>query len=117
MPRFLGKTSEEMYLLCLTDKLAVDRCVHLSSGTSNSVVINYKKIITNAAASKCNLVVLAHNHPGELITPSNEDIQGTVKVAKALRDIGITLGDHLIISGTDYLSMKDGGFFGGFGSV
>jgi len=109
LPKFIGLTEERLYMLCLTDKLTVERCIHISTGTSNSVVIDYKKIITTAASSKCNIAVLVHNHPGEYLEPSHADIQGTVKVARALREIGVNLADHVIVSGSAFVSMKDAG--------
>ncbi|MBQ1234995.1 MAG: hypothetical protein IIX77_05165 [Oscillospiraceae bacterium] len=37
--------------------------------------------------------------------------QCTVRVGKMLSELGVVLADHVIVSGTNYISMKDAGIF------
>ena len=52
-------------------------------------------------------VVLAHNHPSGIATPSQEDIFITHYIRDALQPLGITLYDHVIMTDDDMVSLKD----------
>ena len=52
-------------------------------------------------------MVLAHNHPSGLATPSEEDIFTTRYIQDSLRPLGITLYDHVILADGEMVSLKD----------
>ena len=56
-------------------------------------------------------MILAHNHPGEDVSPSREDESITARIIKAAHIIGIKVHEHLIISmwGERYFSFADAG--------
>jgi len=54
-------------------------------------------------------VVIAHNHPSGKLQPSSSDIQLTKKIASTLKNAGIRLNDHLIITSDSYYSFRDAG--------
>ena len=56
-------------------------------------------------------VVLAHNHPSGLASPSDEDISTTRYVHDVLRKLDITLYDHVILADDDMVSLRDSGYF------
>jgi DNA repair protein RadC len=51
-----------------------------------------------------------HNHPSGQLRPSKEDLSITEQLVNAGETIGIPVQDHLIISGNDYLSLKEAGY-------
>lgn len=51
-------------------------------------------------------LILAHNHPDEKAEPSAEDIRATFNLKETLLKHGITLEDHMIVSGIDIFSMR-----------
>ena len=55
---------------------------------------------------KARSAVLAHNHPSGNILPSREDIQATAELARGMYLIGARLLDHIIVTDTEYLSMR-----------
>jgi DNA repair protein RadC len=52
-------------------------------------------------------VVLAHNHPSGILTPSLDDIKVTKRLKKAGEILGIKVLDHLIVSDESFLSMLE----------
>jgi len=53
------------------------------------------------------VVVLAHNHPSGLATPSQEDLFLTRYIQDSLKPLGITLYDHVILTDDDMVSLRD----------
>ncbi len=60
---------------------------------------------------KATSIIIAHNHPTNILTPSVEDIAVTKRIDEAARLLGLTLLDHIIFTETDaYLSLKEAGY-------
>lgn len=111
LPKFVGKTNEEVYLAALDDKRKVIRCVCLSTeGIVNAVRITIKRVVTEAVNANATGVLLAHNHPGGIALPSQSDKQVTRQVYKALQLIHVRLLDHIIVADGDFVSLADSGF-------
>ena len=64
------------------------------------------KIVAGAVKCGAKYVVLGHNHPNGLIEPSAADVDATNRIVQALGVVNIALGDHIIVSGGEYYSMK-----------
>ena len=99
------------YLLCFNDRYKLLRCELIAQGIHNAVSINQKKIVERAALSKCSRVVIAHNHPGGVALPSDEDVRSTLQIHNTLKALHIQLVDHIIVSGDDYISLADSNIF------
>lgn len=56
-------------------------------------------------------VILAHNHPGGLPEPSDNDNLLTDAVKKALMTVNISLQEHVIISDEGFYSYRKSGHF------
>jgi len=65
----------------------------------------YADVITDRAAS----IVVAHNHPSGSLEPSSQDIAITMQLKEAGALIGIQLLDHVIVTKTGHLSMRERG--------
>ena len=109
LPYFLGRNQETVFLLCLDAKCKVLCCKEVGEGDVNSASISIRKIVETALVTNASTVVLAHNHPSGVATPSEEDIQTTRQVAAALRAVGITLIDHMVVAEGDFISMAQSG--------
>ena len=75
-------------------------------GSSREIKIDLKEIIRLALMNACDKVILAHNHPSNVLTPSKSDIEMTNSIAIYLRTFNIQLMDHLILGSEEYLSMN-----------
>lgn len=75
--------------------------VHL--GTSNYTIIEPKQILRTAIFHNADGIIIVHNHPSGIITPSKEDNDLTKKLKEACNVTGIPLLDHVIISNINNL--------------
>ena len=68
-----------------------------------------REIALKAVISQCEYVIMAHTHPETAALASSADISSTNRLATALKTIGVTLEDHIIIGGESMLSMRESG--------
>ncbi len=105
LPHFIGRQKETVFLLCLNANCNVISCREVGEGEINSAVISPRRVVEIALAEKASTVVLAHNHPSGVALPSREDVMVTQRLAAALAAVEVTLFDHLIVAGDDYVSL------------
>lgn len=109
-PKFIGRNNEMIFLLCM-DSRGVVYGDFIAEGSINAAPMYTRNILEAAMRSHAVSVILAHNHPRGLALPSNADMLATRAVFDALAAAKIRLADHLIFAGSDYVSMRDSGFF------
>ena len=110
VPRFFGRATETVFLLCMDAKCKVLCCREVGQGSVNSAGISVRKIVETALGVNATTVILAHNHPSGLALPSSEDVQTTRRVAAALEAVEIHLADHIVVADGDYVSMVQSGY-------
>ncbi len=81
----------------------------ISEGTVARSAVYPSKVVEKAILSKARSVIVAHNHPGGVCKPSQNDIIATEAIQKALKTVDVMLLDHIIVTGSDYYSFKDNG--------
>lgn len=84
------------------------RIIHdevISIGTINSNVIHPREVFKPALEYAAAAVVLVHNHPSGIVTPSDEDVTITEQLIEAGKIIGITLLDHVVVTRDDFISI------------
>lgn len=111
IPRFKGKDNETVYLLCLDAKCKVLACKEVGEGSVNSANVPIRRVVEMALAANATSVVLAHNHPSGIAIPSDDDIQTTLRLARALDSVDIVLADHLVVAGEDFVSVVQSGYY------
>ena len=108
----LGYPEENVFALLLNNQLRKIGFINLNQGFINSVSINLASLYSNCFSKKVSAVILYHNHPSGLATPSREDIDLTYLLESKLADVNIYLLEHFVIS--DYactpilMRQKDG---------
>jgi DNA repair protein RadC len=105
LPYFIGRQKETVFLLCLNANCNVISCREVGEGEINSAVISPRRVVEIALTEKASTVVLAHNHPSGVALPSREDVLVTQRLAAALAAVEVTLFDHLIVAGDDFVSL------------
>jgi DNA repair protein RadC len=103
---FSGKQEEYLYLISLDRKNKILSKDLISKGTLTETLIHPREIFKKALAKNASSIILVHNHPSEESYPSLEDIKVTKRIAKTGTEIGIPLMDHLIVTKTEFTSMK-----------
>ena len=109
-PFFENRKNETVFLVCLDAKSKVLCCKNMGEGSVNSANISVRKIVETAINANATSVILAHNHPSGVAIPSDEDIQTTARLVRALNLVDIILADHIIVAEGDSVSMCQSGF-------
>ena len=113
LPRFLTCRDETMYLVCMDGKLKVLDCREVSRGSATSVSVNARRVTQIALGQNASAVLLAHNHTSGIAIPSDEDVAVTLRLRALLAQVGVTLTDHIVVAGDDFVSMADSGLLPG----
>ena len=108
---YFQEREEVVYLLCLDAKCKLLDCSLIHRGSVNSASISVRKIVERALRCNASSVVLSHNHVSGIALPSQEDLSTTQQLKTALDAVGITLTDHIIVAGDDFVSLRDTGCF------
>ena len=109
MPHLQDLPHEAFYVLYLNQANKLLREEKISDGGLTATVADVRMILKNCLLYNANLLIVAHNHPSGSKKPSDADIQLTRKIKESAAVMDIRLVDHLIIAGSDYLSMADEG--------
>lgn len=85
-----------------------NRVIHdevISIGTLNSNIVHPREVLRPALEYGAAAIILAHNHPSGISTPSQSDIEITRQLIHAGKIIGIRILDHVVISKNSYESV------------
>lgn len=104
---FRQRTKENFIVLILDTKKNLKHIVPISEGTENETAYYPRNVVKAAIKHKANLVAIAHNHTGNSVEPSDNDIFITNKISKLLSSMGIPLVDHIICCGKNFTSFSD----------
>ena len=102
-----GKRVEHLYVICLDSSFRVTFEGHIQKGAIESIPIYPRQIAEVCIRHNASYVILAHNHPGGRMKPSNTDISTTKKIINALTPIGIKVMDNFIIADGKYYSFYE----------
>jgi DNA repair protein RadC len=84
------------------------RVIHdevISIGTINTNLIHPREVFKPAIEYGAAGVILAHNHPSGIVTPSQADIDITKHIVAVSKIIGIPLIDHIVIGKNKFISI------------
>jgi len=79
----------------------------LFEGSLTSSAVYPREVITRVIELGSAAILVAHNHPSGLTTPSSSDRAVTKKLQTALAAIDVDLLDHIIIGGAEHYSFAD----------
>lgn len=79
----------------------------LFEGTINEAVIYPRVVVKAALRRNAQSIILAHNHPGGSIKPSQGDIKVTQRIKEALNLVDMALLDHFILTKNSYFSFAE----------
>ena len=110
MPMLQDKNFECFCVMYLNQASKVIAIEEISSGGLTGTVADIRIILKNALLYNANQLMIAHNHPSGNRTPSAQDKAITIKISDAAAMMDIKLLDHIIIAGSEYVSLSDEGF-------
>ena len=108
---FNGEQEERIYALCLDSRGKLLARRKIGDGDFLHAPLAIRALLGSALLTSASGVVLSHNHPGGCAIPSEADYAATEAARNALAGIQVELLDHIIVSGHDYVSLRDSGYF------
>jgi DNA repair protein RadC len=76
------------------------------TGTVDHTPVYPREVLRRAIELSATAIILVHNHPSGDPTPSRADIDMTKAVIEALRPLGISVHDHIIVGRNGNASLK-----------
>ncbi|MDP1394428.1 DNA repair protein RadC [Lysinibacillus capsici] len=108
---FLADCDREHFIVLCLDTKNQPTCIQtVHIGSLNASIVHPREVLKSAILSNSASIIVAHNHPSNIPTPSNEDIEVTNRLIEAGNILGIELLDHLIICENSFLSLKEKGY-------
>lgn len=104
-PRFFGLSTEKIGIICLDSQSRINNFTFVSEGSLKLAQIDTRKIAQLALRNNAASIIIAHNHPGGIASPSRNDVDATTLLINALSLINIRVADHIIVSDDDSFSM------------
>ena len=100
---------EHLHLLFLDRRNAVISGETRHEGTLDHTPVYPREVARRAIELNASAVIMVHNHPSGDPCPSAADIEATKQVAAALKTVGVTLHDHLIVGRGGHTSFRSTG--------
>lgn len=100
---------EEFHVLALDVQNRVVRDVFVTRGILNSSLVHPREVFRAAIAEAAAGVIVVHNHPSGIPTPSDDDRAVTAQLVEAGRVLDLPVYDHVIIAGDQHFSFAEAG--------
>lgn len=100
---------ENFVILGLNTKNRVILKETVSIGTLSSSLVHPREVFKPLIRFSCGSVILTHNHPSGICTPSSDDLAITNRLVEAGKLLGIEVVDHVILGFNNYCSLKERG--------
>jgi len=104
------RETEQFRVLYLDRKNTLIADEEQARGTVDHVPVYPREVAKRALELNASALILVHNHPSGDPTPSQSDIDMTMRVQDACNALGLTLHDHLIIGKSQELSFRSEGY-------
>lgn len=108
---FLGDLDREAFIVISLDTknspVSINIC-HI--GSLNASIVHPREVMKAAILSNAASILVGHNHPSGISSPSREDIEVTTRLVEAGKIIGIELLDHIIVGDDNFVSLKEQGY-------
>tara|TARA_R110000824_G_scaffold158708_3_gene332693 strand:- start:873 stop:1385 length:513 start_codon:yes stop_codon:yes gene_type:complete len=98
---------EEVRVLFLDSKNRLISDEVVSRGTISEAPIYPREILKRSLTLDATALILAHNHPSGDPKPSEGDIDATLRLVKAGKELGLTVHDHIIVGSEGWISLRD----------
>lgn len=108
---FIEESERKMFvLMCLDTKNQPTSIQVCHIGSLNASIVHPREVMKAAVLGNPASIIVFHNHPSGITSPSPEDIEVTKRLSEAGQILGIELLDHLIIGENSFLSFKEKGY-------
>ncbi len=108
-PQLINQPQEKIVIVTLNRQKKITHEHVLSIGSENNVACSIRDILRIMVLNKGTYFYLIHNHPGNNMDPSQQDIAFTSSIINEAKRIGFNLIDHLIIGDGGAYSFRTNG--------
>lgn len=106
----LGGNEREVFaVMYLSNRNQLISCEELFHGTIDGATVHVREIVKLGLSLNAASIICAHNHPSGVCEPSHADEMITKRIRDACCLVEIRMLDHLIVSGTDAVSLAERG--------
>lgn len=98
---------ESLGVLFLDNQHRVIAVEELFTGAATACTVSPAHIIRRCIHHNAQAILVYHNHPSGIPEPSEADFKLTEKLVAALQPLDITVLDHLVVSSTEYASLRE----------
>ena len=106
----LGDNPREVLgCLFMDAKMRLIQYKEIFAGTLDATLVSPREIISHALRINAGAIVLAHNHPSGVLSPSEADKKMTQRIKEACALMDIILADHIIVAGSRSFSFCEEG--------
>jgi DNA repair protein RadC len=109
MPKIRYESKEKFIAILLDIKNQIIAIETISIGNLNASLVHPREVFATALKYPTAALIVVHNHPSGIPTPSSEDINVTERLVKAGNIMNIPILDHIIIGDNKFVSFKDKG--------
>ncbi len=104
--RMGSRATEIMRVMFLDSSNHLLRDQEFGAGSPRRMFVQPRCILKRALELDASGIILAHNHPGGNVTPSNSDIEFTMSIKALCLELEIRLHDHIIITSDRWTSFR-----------
>ena len=107
-----SRLQEVFACLYLDNRHRVIEYEELFQGTIDGASVHPREVVRRALFHNAAAVILSHNHPSGIAEPSQADQHITQRLREALALIDVRVLDHIIIGGSETVSLAERGLLG-----
>ena len=98
-----NKKQEHFVMLTLDGARRLLKIHIITIGTLTASLVHPREVFAPAIEDRAASIIIAHNHPSGSLVISDNDREVTKRIREAGELLGITLDDHIVIAGDDYV--------------
>lgn len=104
-PLLVGRARERLVLVTCDAMNRVTNVEVLTEGASDHAILPLRDILVAVLRRDAEAFALAHNHPNGNATPSESDIESTLRLHGLAVSIGLEFLEHIVITDTGWRSV------------
>ena len=104
-----SQAEEILAIITLDIKNQITGVFEVSRGNVSFSIVAPREVFKRAILANSAALIMGHNHPSGICSPSKDDINITEKIMSAGKILGIEVLDHVIVGSENWLSMKTEG--------
>ncbi len=104
---FKNKKQEHFVVIYLDGGNHIMETRVITIGTINQSLVHPREVFSPAIEKRATSIIVAHNHPSGILSPSREDLLVTDRLKQAGKILGIEVLDHIIIGENGFYSFKE----------